>query len=121
VSTYVAKGANILTILTNDGWWGNTPGHKQHFQYARLRAIENRKWVARSANTGISAVIDDKGNILDTRGWNQPSSIKYSIPITDTLTFYTRYGDWLYKSLSFLALLLIGWNIFLVLKQKQLF
>ncbi len=121
VSSYVAKGANILTILTNDGWWGNTPGHKQHLQYARLRAIENRRWVARSANTGISAVIDEKGNILETKGWNQPTSFKYSIPTSEVLTFYTRYGDWLYKSISFLALLLIGWNIFLVLKQKQLF
>ena len=121
VSTYVAKGANILTILTNDGWWGNTPGHQQHLQYARLRAIENRKWVARSANTGISGVIDDKGNILETRGWNQAASLKFSIPTTDTLTFYTRFGDWLYKGFSFLALLILGWNIFLVLKQKQLF
>ncbi|MEI7757994.1 MAG: apolipoprotein N-acyltransferase [Bacteroidota bacterium] len=120
VSTYVAKGANILTILTNDGWWGNTPGHKQHLEYARLRAIENRKWVARSANTGISAVIDDKGNILETRGWNKAASIKFSIPTTDTLTFYTRFGDWLYKGFSFLALLILGWNIFLVLKKKQL-
>ena len=121
VSSYVAKGANILTILTNDGWWGNTPGHKQHLQYARLRAIENRRWVARSANTGISGVIDEKGNILETKGWNQATSFKYSIPTSEVLTFYTRYGDWLYKSISFLALLLIGWNIFLVLKQKQLF
>jgi apolipoprotein N-acyltransferase len=121
VSTYVAKGANILTILTNDGWWGNTPGHKQHLQYARLRAIENRRWIARSANTGISAVIDDKGNILETKGWNLATSFKYTIPTLESLTFYTRYGDWLFKSISFLALLMIGWNIFLVLKQKQLF
>jgi apolipoprotein N-acyltransferase len=121
VSTYVAKGANILTIITNDGWWGNTPGHKQHLQYARLRAIENRKWVARAANTGISAVIDDKGNILETRGWNQAASFKFPIPTTESLTFYTRFGDWLYKVFAFLAVLIVGWNIFLVLKQKQLF
>jgi apolipoprotein N-acyltransferase len=121
VSTYVAKGANILTILTNDGWWGNTPGHKQHLQYARLRAIENRRWIARSANTGISAVIDEKGNVLETKGWNVAASLKYPIPTSETLTFYTRYGDWLYTSISFLAVLIIVWNIFLVLKQKQLF
>lgn len=121
VSSYVAKGANILTILTNDGWWGNTPGHKQHLQYARLRAIENRRWVARSANTGISAVIDEKGAILETRGWNIPASFKFSIPTTDTLTFYSRFGDYLYKGFSFLAILILGWNILLVLKQKQVF
>lgn len=120
VSTYVAKGANILTILTNDGWWGNTPGHKQHLDYARLRAIENRRWVARSANTGISAVIDDKGNILETKPWDQAASFKYPIPYFDDLTFYTLYGDLLYKAMSFLAVMLIGWNLFLVLKQKNI-
>lgn len=120
VASYVAKGANILTIITNDGWWGNTPGHKQHLQYARLRAIENRKWVARSANTGISAVIDDKGNILDTRGWDKAASFKFPFPVNDALTFYTRYGDWLYQVATAFAFLLIGWNIFLVMKQKNL-
>ena len=121
VASYVAKGANILTILTNDGWWGNTPGHKQHLAYARLRAIENRRWVARSANTGISAVIDDKGNILQTKPWDQAASFKYPIPYSEELTFYTKYGDWLYKAVSFLAILLLGWNLFLVLKQKNVF
>jgi apolipoprotein N-acyltransferase len=120
VASYVAKGANILTIITNDGWWGNTPGHKQHLQYARLRAIENRKWVARSANTGISAVIDDKGNILDTRGWDKAASFKFPFPVNDELTFYTRYGDWLYKVAAAFAFLLLGWNIILVMKQKNL-
>ena len=61
ITEYVRKGANILTIITNDGWWGNTPGYKQHMNYARLRAIETRKWVARSANTGISCFIDPVG------------------------------------------------------------
>ena len=120
VSTYVAKGANILTILTNDGWWGNTPGHKQHLDYARLRAIENRRWVARSANTGISAVIDDKGNILETKPWDQAASFKYPIPYFENLTFYTIYGDLLYKLFSLLAILMLIWNIFLVLKQKNI-
>ena len=121
VASYVAKGANILTILTNDGWWGNTPGHKQHLAYARIRAIENRRWVARSANTGISAVIDDKGNILETRPWDQAASFKYPIPYSEELTFYTRFGDWLYKVVSFFALLILGWQFFLVLKQKNFF
>ena len=111
VASYVQRGANIITIITNDGWWGNTPGHKQHLQYARLRAIETRRWVARSANTGISAVIDDRGTILETRPWNEAAVIKYSIPISTKETFYVAYGDYLYKIATVFAALLIGWNV----------
>jgi apolipoprotein N-acyltransferase len=107
VGTYKQKGANLLAIITNDGWWGNTSGHKQHLQYAALRAIETRTWVARSANTGISAVIDPLGNILAQKGWDERAVIKYRIPIKSTLTFYTKYGDWLYQIFSFFAVLLL--------------
>ncbi len=120
VSSYVAKGANVLTIITNDGWWGNTPGHKQHLEYARLRAIETRRWVARSANTGISAVIDDKGNIIQTQDWNKPAFLKYPIPISEEITFYVRFGDWLYKIAGVIAILILGWNLFLIMRQKNL-
>jgi apolipoprotein N-acyltransferase len=47
MSKYIRNGANLICIITNDGWWKNTPGHKQHMNYARLRAIETRTWVAR--------------------------------------------------------------------------
>ena len=116
VSTYVKRGANIITIITNDGWWGNTPGHKQHLQYARLRAIETRRWVARSANTGISAVIDDYGELKATQPWDKAAVIKYAIPTTNKLTFYVQYVDWLYKIASFVALLLLLWHSFLTMK-----
>lgn len=118
VSTYVQKGANILTIITNDGWWGNTPGHKQHLQYARLRAIETRRWVARSANTGISAVIDEKGNIITTQPWDKAAIIKYNIPLLNGETFYVKFGDYLYKIATLISLLLLGWNLFLYSKKK---
>lgn len=118
VGTYVQKGANLLTIMTNDGWWGNTPGHRQHLQYARLRAIETRRWVARSANTGISAVIDPSGNIHETQPWDRAAVIKYNIPTTDTLTFYVRYGDYIYKTISLLALLLLAWHLLIWVKRK---
>ncbi len=118
VSSYVQKGANLLTIITNDGWWGNTPGHKQHLQYARLRAIETRRWVARSANTGISAVIDDNGKIVDTRAWDTEAVIKYPIPALTGLTFYVRYGDYLYKLASLLTVLLILWHLVSTIKKR---
>ena len=118
VSSYVQKGANILTIMTNDGWWGNTPGHQQHLQYARLRAIETRRWVARSANTGISAVIDENGKIVDTRAWATADVIKYPVPALTGLTFYVRYGDYLYKLASLLAGLLILWHLIAAIKKR---
>ena len=104
--------------MTNDGWWGNTPGHRQHLQYARLRAIETRRWVARSANTGISSVIDPSGNIHETQPWDRAAVIKYNIPTTDTLTFYVRYGDYIYKTISLLALLLLAWHLLIWVKRK---
>jgi len=80
VQEYVNKGANILTIITNDGWWGNTAGHKQHMLYARLRAIETGKWVARSANTGISCFIDPTGKVYQPTPWNKQAALKMNIP-----------------------------------------
>jgi apolipoprotein N-acyltransferase len=118
VASYVAKGANLLCIITNDGWWGNTPGHKQHLAYASLRAIETRRWVARSANTGISAVIDPTGKILETRDWDTPAIIKYDIPTSTEISFYVHYGDWLYKITSLLALLFIGWRGYSIIRMK---
>lgn len=109
IGEFVRNGANVLTILTNDGWWGNTPGHVQHLAYARLRAIETRRWVVRSANTGVSAVIDERGEIIKQCGWNQSAALKYEIPINTELTFYTRYGDYIYKAASILTLLLIAY------------
>jgi apolipoprotein N-acyltransferase len=105
----VKEGANIIAIITNDGWWKKTPGHIQHLHYARLRAIETGTWVARSANTGISAIIDPSGKIIDSRGYNIASTLRYSIPITPPVsTFYVKHGDWLFQLMAVLTILLAG-------------
>lgn len=116
VASYVEKGANLITIITNDGWWGNTPGHKQHLALAKLRAIETRRWVVRSANTGISAVIDEYGNIKESKPWNVADVMQYHVPAKTQQTFYVRHGDYLYKIAAVFALLLIGWNLVLLIK-----
>ena len=118
ITNYIKKGANLLTIMTNDGWWANTPGHKQHLNYARLRAIESRKWIARSANTGISAVINSNGDILETRKWDTASSIKYAIPPTEGETFYVRNGDLIFKLALFLMIVLLGYHLVIMLKKR---
>jgi apolipoprotein N-acyltransferase len=95
VTGYVRKGANLICVITNDGWWGNTPGYRQHFDYARLRAIETRRYIVRSANTGISGFIDDKGNVLQQSQWWQPAALRQKVQLNASLTFYVRYGDYI--------------------------
>lgn len=95
VTDYVRAGANILTVITNDGWWGNTPGYRQHLSMSRLRAIENRLWVARSANTGISCFINPAGEVLQPQPWDTQAAIKMTIPSSHTTTFYATHGDWM--------------------------
>ena len=97
VSEYVRNGANLLAIITNDGWWNNTEGHKQHLSYARLRSIETRKNIVRSANTGISAVINYRGEILKTIGYEQEGLINKNVGMNDKITFYTKYGDYIFR------------------------
>lgn len=95
VNQFVNNDADFLTIVTNDGWWGDSNGHEQHFAYARLRAIEHRRWIARSANNGISGIISPDGKIqLETEYWTE-DAFTYRIYQIDELTFYGRFGDWL--------------------------
>ena len=104
VTGYVNEGANFLAIITNDAWWGNTQGHKQHLSYARLRAIENRRSIARSANTGISAFINEKGEITSTLGYEEQGALRGEVTLNDRVTFYTRFGDYIARISLFLAL-----------------
>lgn len=95
VAKSVQKEAQFIAVVTNDGWWGNTSGKDQHLDYARLRAIENRRWVARSANTGISAFINQRGEIVQRTKWWEEAVIKQDINLNSDLTFYTEHPDWL--------------------------
>ena len=104
---YVRKGARAMTIITNDAWWGNTPGYRQHLSYASLRAIETRRAIARCANTGISAIISPSGEILQPTPWWKQAVIEGQIPLRDDLTFYVRHGDITGRVCTFLFLLLL--------------
>ena len=105
---YIRKGARAMTIITNDAWWGNTPGYRQHLSYASLRAIETRRAIARCANTGISAVISPSGKILKPTPWWEQASIKSSIPLCDDLTFFVTHGDITGRICSFVFVLLLA-------------
>ncbi len=103
MSNYMRNGANMMAIITNDGWWGNTPGYHQHNSYAKLRAIEFRKSIARSANTGISGFFDQKGDeIIQTEYWKE-DVISYTIQLNNEHTVYADWGDYLGRIGGFVA------------------
>ena len=104
---YVRKGARAMTIITNDAWWGDTPGYRQHLSYASLRAIETRRAIARCANTGISAIIVPSGEILQPTPWWEPAVIESSIPLRDDITFYVSHGDITGRVCTFIFILLL--------------
>ena len=115
---YIRKGARAMTIITNDAWWGDTPGYKQHLSYASLRAIETRRAIARCANTGISAVISPSGKILQPTPWWEPAVIQSSIPLRDDITFFVSHGDITGRICSFIfALLLLALIVRFVTKR----
>ncbi|MGB3075961.1 MAG: apolipoprotein N-acyltransferase, partial [Chitinophagales bacterium] len=100
------RGGNLLFIITNDGWWGNTDGYKQHLQYGRLRAIETRRDVAQVANTGTSAFINQHGDVSQATAWWQPAAIKTILHANNELTFYVRFGDYIGRAAILLSILL---------------
>jgi apolipoprotein N-acyltransferase len=118
LSTFSSNGADLIAVITNDGWWGNTPGHRQHRDYARLRAIETGHWVVRSANTGISCIIDPHGTITTSLPWDTAGVIKASVPARGGTTFYTRYGDCISKLAAALTILLFVWHLSTIIKRR---
>lgn len=108
---YILKGANVMSIITNDGWWGDTPGHRQHLHYASLRAIETRRAIARCANTGISAFIEPSGKIVAASDWWKPQYLTGSLPLEERLTFFVTNGDVIGRVALFLFWLLLAMGI----------
>ena len=108
------KGADFLAVMTNDGWWGDTPGYRQHFNFARLRAIENRRDIVQAANTGTSGIINQRGDVLCKTGWWVETTFHGTINANRALTPFVRHGDLVgrtacYVFLILLAVVLILW------------
>lgn len=114
VTGYIREGAQFLAVISNDAWWENTPGHRQLLSYTKLRAIETRRAIARSANTGISAFINAKGEIEKQTTYNTKTVLTGSIAPRDTITFYVRYGD----ALSRIAILVCGLYLLLAFSGR---
>ena len=107
ISQYARNGADMFTIITNDGWWKDTPGYKQHLNYASLRAIECRRAIARSANTGISAFIDSNGKIINFTDWDEEIVIKDRLKTNTTKTIYVMFGDYIGRISAFVAIMFL--------------
>ncbi|HYW34415.1 MAG TPA: apolipoprotein N-acyltransferase [Balneolaceae bacterium] len=112
VRHFIQNGAGFISIITDDGWWGNTSGHIQHFDYARLRAIEFRRWVIQDSNNGTSGVITPDGSVKKRTRFGDRTAFRYNVPVLHKFTFYTRFGDWLPVSLLVISAISIVALIF---------
>lgn len=116
---YVKKGANVLFIMTNDSWWGDSDGHIELLLYGNLRAIETRRDIVRSANSGISAFVNQKGEITSSLPYNTKGALVGKAKLNDEITFYVKYGDYLAYAGIFLTLVLLIYTfIFSFIKKK---
>ncbi len=118
VAKSVEQGASFIAIITNDAWWGNTAGKDQHLAYAKLRAIENRRWVARSANTGISAFINQRGDVVQQSQWWTATALKADINLNEEQTFYTAYRDIIAKIALLGAFLMLVFGLIMYVRLR---
>ncbi len=107
-SKLIRKGAELIFVLTNDGWWDNTAGHRQHTDYARLRAIETRRNVVRSANMGNCCLIDGRGDIYEKTSYGEEGAIEVTARKNQEITFYVKWGDVLGRISLLITLLLLA-------------
>ena len=117
VSDYVKKGANVIFTMTNDSWWDDSDGHRQLLLYGNLRAIELRRSIVRSANSGVSAFVNQRGDIVKSLGYGERGALKGNVKINDKLTFYAKFGDYLAR----VGLLVMGIILAYTFTQSLLF
>lgn len=117
---YIAEGANVLGVVTNEGWWQDTPGYKHLFAYSRIRAIETRRSMARAANTGWSGFINQRGDVISRSEFWEPAVLKEKLQLNNEVTFYMSYGDIIGRlSVPFALLLLMNLIIRIIRGKKK--
>ncbi len=118
-ASYVRGGAEFMGIISNDGWWGDTAGHRHLFTMSAMRAVETRRSIARSANTGISGFINSRGDILESLGWEQRGVLTRELPLSQSLTVYVKYGDYVARIAQFIALLSLLYFVAYRIKKRN--
>ena len=117
---FVRAGAEAMAVVSNDGWWGDTPGHRRLFDFCRLRAIETRRAIARSANTGISGFISPRGETIgEPLEWNERGVLTEEVELRNDITFYTVYGDWIARIATYVAVLAIMYYVAYRTKRRN--
>ena len=117
---FAREGAEVMAVISNDGWWGNTPGHRRLFDFCRLRAIETRRSIARSANTGISGFISPRGETIGDRlEWDEEGVLTAEVELREDKTLYTIYGDWVARISTLVAALALLYYLAYRTKRKN--
>ena len=111
VREFVAGGAEVLLNISNDTWLGETGGARQHLNMARMRAIENRRWVLRATNSGITAAIDPEGRVVASAARNTATVVVAPYEFVSSTTFYTRHGDWFAFACAIITLAALLWTL----------
>jgi apolipoprotein N-acyltransferase len=94
IRQFADHGAEVFVNISNDGWFGESGAPAQHLNMARMRAVENQRWILRATNTGTTAVIDPMGRVTATVARNESTVLDADFSTSAEATFYTRYGDW---------------------------
>jgi apolipoprotein N-acyltransferase len=104
------KDANLLVNLTNDAWFGATVAPRQHARLSQLRAVETRRTLVRVTNTGLTTVIDPRGEMIQELPIFTPGVLTAKVELMEGKTLYVKYGDWFGWIVTFAALGVIAWS-----------
>lgn len=88
------NGAQVFVNVSNDGWYGDSGAYAQHLKQARMRAVENARWLLRDTNTGVTAAIDPQGRVTQSVDRKIRTALDAQFALSNVTTFYTRWGDW---------------------------
>jgi apolipoprotein N-acyltransferase len=111
VRQFTRLGAEVLVNISDDGWYGDSSAPWQHLNMARMRAIENRRWILRDANNGVTATIDPYGTVRQSIPRHQVDALPAQFGYSSEITFYTAHGDWLAELCAIVALGIAGWAV----------
>lgn len=109
VRQFARFGAEVLVNISDDGWYGDTSAPWQHLNMARMRAIENRRWLLRDTNNGVTAAIDPYGRVVQSIPRHAMDALPAQFGFRDDITFYTAHGDVFAWVCAILALVLVAW------------
>lgn len=119
IRQFVLNGAEVLVNISDDGWYGDTSAPWQHLNMVRMRAAENRRWILRDADTGVTAAVDPYGRITQSVPRHQFTSLAVRYGFSDELTFYTRYGDVFALLCGILSLAVLARCLRLMIERRQ--